>query len=105
MDHIYLQSLLGRKLGFQLGRREPSRELPLRRSLREQPKNKLRSLASYFARLKVAGVPIEKHLLMNPYAGDPTLLVWTRDAYLCFRDRRFTEIEAVAKRVVNAGPT
>jgi hypothetical protein len=27
--------------------------------------------ASYFARLKVAGVPIEKHVPMNDYAGDP----------------------------------
>lgn len=100
IDHIYPQSLLRRDLNFgtadvnHLGNFRFVGAAENNRKRAEKP-------ASYFARLKAAGAPIEKHLLVADYANDPTLLVWNREAYVAFRDRRLAEIEKIAKKVVN----
>jgi hypothetical protein len=50
----------------------------------------------------VAGVPIEKHLRLNDYAVAPHSSSELVTPVL--PDGRLAEIEAVAKRVVNAAP-
>lgn len=57
--------------------------------------------ASYFSRLKSAGVDIEKHLLLSDVAADPSKLIFDIPTYLDFRNRRFNAIWKIANRVVN----
>ena len=56
---------------------------------------------SHFSRMKAGGVPIEKHLLVEPWAGDPTQLRLDSATYSSFRDARFNEVLAIAQRIVN----
>lgn len=63
---------------------------------------------SHFSRMKQAGVPVEKHLLVEPWASDPARLALTSGAYHAFRDARFQRVLAIAQRLVNpelGGPT
>ncbi len=57
--------------------------------------------ASYFARMKAAGVPIEKHLLLEHFATSPSLLVFDVDSYRGFRDQRARRIWEICARIVN----
>lgn len=57
---------------------------------------------SFFARLKVAKVPVEKHLLLDDVSADPRLLKWDVVTYRDVRDRRLDAIEAIVTKVVNA---
>jgi hypothetical protein len=45
--------------------------------------------ATYFARLKIAGTDIGKHLLLDDIAKDPSNLRFDLTTYTTFRDRRF----------------
>ena len=57
--------------------------------------------ASHFSRIKIAGVPVEKYLLEEPWASDPARLTLDVAAYTAFRDARFTAILNIAKKIVN----
>jgi hypothetical protein len=56
---------------------------------------------SHFSRMKSAGVPVERHLLVDPWAGSPSLLSLDVTTYRSFRDARFAEVLTIAKRVVD----
>ncbi|HTV32507.1 MAG TPA: hypothetical protein VME69_05310, partial [Methylocella sp.] len=65
--------------------------------------------ASYFARLKGAGVDIEKHLLLKSVSDEPSELKFDVASYEAFRDRRFDRIWEIVSATVNpemtgAGP-
>lgn len=59
---------------------------------------------SYFGRLKAAGTPIEKHLLLDTFAADTDLLKFDVDTYRDFRDRRAKKIWEICSRTVNPEP-
>lgn len=56
---------------------------------------------SHFARMKKDHVPIEKHLLVEPWASDPSQMTLDAATYGKFRDARFDAILAIAQRIVN----
>jgi hypothetical protein len=56
---------------------------------------------SYFSRLKAAGVPIEKHLLIPEFAESPETLVADEPTFKRFRTERRQLIWKLAKRVVD----
>ena len=57
--------------------------------------------ASYFARLKQSGAPIEKHLLLEDFSKDPARLKFDVETYRTFRNLRAQEIWSVCNRTVN----
>jgi hypothetical protein len=57
--------------------------------------------ASYFGRLKAAGTPIEKHLLLDVYASDTEKLAFDVATYRQFRDQRARRIWTICNRTVN----
>lgn len=57
--------------------------------------------ATYFQRMKDAGIQIEKHLLLEDVALDPSLLAWDVTTYRSFRDRRIAKMLDAARKVVN----
>ena len=100
VDHIYPQSRLRSKLGYgspdvnHLGNFRFVGATDNIRKRAEEP-------ASYFARLKTAGVPIHKHLLLDAYSDDPSKLDFTRAGYEAFRDARFARLHTILSRIVN----
>ena len=56
---------------------------------------------SYFSRLKKNGVPVERHLLAQPWASEPHKLVLDKETYLAFRNERAATILGIAQRIVN----
>jgi hypothetical protein len=59
----------------------------------------------HFKRMKAAGVPVERHLLVEPWASDPGKLTLDVASYRAFRDARFTAILGIAKRIVDPETT
>jgi hypothetical protein len=57
--------------------------------------------ASYFARLRAQGVPIERHLLVKQFADDPDALAFDKQTYDRFRELRRDAIWSALKRVVD----
>lgn len=57
--------------------------------------------AEYFDRLKKSGVDIEKHLILEDYADDPSKLKFDVPTYMDFRDRRLQAIFEICERIVN----
>jgi Protein of unknown function DUF262 len=55
----------------------------------------------HFVRMKAAGVPVERHLLAEPWASDPAQLKLDVQSYRSFRDARFTEILKIARKIVD----
>jgi Protein of unknown function DUF262 len=55
----------------------------------------------HFGRMKQANLPVEKHLLAEPWASDPSLLKLDVDTYRAFRDARLHAVLAIAHRIVN----
>ncbi|MBZ4331285.1 DUF262 domain-containing protein [Corallococcus sp. AS-1-12] len=101
IDHIYPQASL--RSHFLLGTDEVNHLGNYRfvGATDNMRKNKEKP-AEYFSRLRDAGVPIGKHLLLEPEADDPTLLKWDVETYRHFRDRRLARVKEIAERVVNA---
>jgi ribosomal protein L29 len=58
--------------------------------------------ASYFSRLRCAGIDIRRHLLLDDVSANPSLLLWDASSYGSFRDRRLDAIFEIVSRVVNA---
>jgi ribosomal protein L29 len=56
---------------------------------------------SYFSRLKSAGVPVEKHLLIEEFSMHTERLLFDVGTYRDFRDRRAKRIWEICNRTVN----
>jgi hypothetical protein len=56
---------------------------------------------SHFGRMQKAGVPVEKHLLVDPWATEPTRLKLDAETYAEFREARLGAILRIAQRIVN----
>ncbi|MFL9885011.1 DUF262 domain-containing protein [Paraburkholderia agricolaris] len=56
---------------------------------------------SYFGRLKAAGSPIEKHLLLKSFSDDTGRLVFDVPTYRRFRDERAQRVWEICYRTVN----
>ena len=101
VDHIFPQYALRSKLG--LGNRDINHLGNFRFVGRTDNIRKRAELpASYFGRLKAAGIDIGRHLLLHEYACDPSKLSFTEESYKKFRDARFLRIWEIAKRAVNS---
>jgi len=56
---------------------------------------------AHFTRMKNNRVPVEKHLLVEPWASDPGLLTLDGATYAKFREARLRAIVGIAQRIVN----
>ena len=100
VDHIFPQSPLRSRLG--LGSPEINHIGNLRFvGANDNNRKRAEPPASYFARLKAEGVPIEKHLLVASYAENPSLLQMDNTSYTQFTVARLNEIKSIAESVVN----
>src|SRR5690242_15515250 len=100
VDHIYPQYMLRSKLGC--GTSEINDIGNLRFvGATDNIRKRAELPDSYFARLKQAGIPIEKHLLVPFYADDPSELKFKRPTFDAFRRARRAEIWLSAKRTVD----
>ncbi len=100
IDHIYPQSPLRKQLSLasaEINDIGNFRFIGASDNLRKRAELP----ASYFGRLKSAGIDIEKHLLLPDVSLDPSKLVFDAPTYTSFRDRRHDEIRNIANRVVN----
>jgi hypothetical protein len=99
-DHIYPQSQLRSKLALASS---DINHIGNFRFIGASDNNRKRAELpdAYFQRLKKGGVDIEKHLMVKQYADDPSKLMFDVPSYMAFRDARFSEILAIAERVVN----
>jgi len=100
IDHIYPQSPLRKQLSLasaEINDIGNFRFIGASDNLRKRAELP----ASYFGRLKTAGIDIEKHLLLPDVSLDPSKLVFDAPTYSSFRDRRHDEIWNIANRVVN----
>ncbi len=100
IDHIYPKSDLVNKLGL------PTSQINVIGNYRflgasDNLRKRAESPASYFSRLKAAGIDISKHLLVQSYADDPSKLAMNVAAYTGFLDQRTKEIDAICSRVIN----
>jgi hypothetical protein len=101
VDHIYPQSMLRTKLGLysadinHLGNFRFVGATDNIRKRAEVP-------ASYFSRLKSAGIDIVKHLLLDDVAKDPLKLQFDLTTYRTFRDRRFERMWEILSATVNS---
>jgi hypothetical protein len=57
---------------------------------------------AHFNRMKQGGVPVERHLLVEPWAGNPASLKLDVKSYRDFRDARFAAIVKIAQGIVDA---
>lgn len=57
--------------------------------------------ASYFGRMKSAGIDIGKHLLLQDVSFNPANLLFDADTYRDFRDRRLDRIWEIVEPTVN----
>jgi len=100
VDHIYPQHALKTKLNFagpdvnNLGNLRFVGATDNIRKRGEMP-------ASYFSRLKNAGVDIAKHLLLEDLAKQPATLEFDSRTYKDFRDRRFARLWEIVSAAVN----
>jgi Protein of unknown function DUF262 len=56
---------------------------------------------AHFMRMKKDNVPVEKHLLVEPWASDPSRLTLDVATYARFREARLKAILGIAQRIVN----
>jgi len=99
VDHIYPQYMLRSKLGC------GSREINDIGNLRfvgatDNIRKRAELPALYFSRLKAAGIPVERHLLVSEFATDPTRLLFDAATYDRFRAERRREIWKLLLAVV-----
>ncbi|MBA3973335.1 MAG: hypothetical protein C0504_03840 [Candidatus Solibacter sp.] len=100
VDHIYPQYMLRSKLG--LGTSEINDIGNLRFvGATDNIRKRAELPNSYFARLKQAGIPIEKHLLVRSYADNPADLKFDRLTFDAFRQERRAGIWRSAKSMVD----
>lgn len=100
VDHIYPQYMLRSKMGC--GTSEINDIGNLRFvGATDNIRKRAELPSSYFARLKQAGIPIEKHLMVRLYADNPSELKFERSTFDAFRQARRAEIWFSAKRIVD----
>ena len=100
VDHIYPRHALSTKLG--LGSAEVNTLGNYRFvGATDNIRKRAELPASYFGRLKAAGAPIEKHLLIDEFAANTDKLVFDVATYRDFRDRRAHRIWEICGRTVN----
>jgi len=100
VDHIYPQYMLRSRLGCS------STEINDIGNLRffgatDNIRKRAELPASYFARLRAQGVPIERHLLADEFAGNPSALTFDRPTYDRFRLARREALWQSLRRVVD----
>ncbi|MGE3915262.1 MAG: DUF262 domain-containing protein [Hyphomicrobiaceae bacterium] len=100
VDHIYPKHALSTKLEL------PSAEINHLGNFRfvgatDNIRKRAEMPASYFGRLKAAGVDISKHLLLPEESSEPSKLVFNKQTYGKFRDRRFEKIWEIVSATVN----
>lgn len=100
IDHIYPRHALHTHLGL------PGGEINTLGNYRfvgatDNIRKRAELPASYFGRLKTAGAPIEKHLLLDEFAADTDKLVFDVATYRSFRDQRAQRIWEISGRTVN----
>ncbi len=100
IDHIYPRHALSTKLGL------PSRDINHLGNYRfvgrtDNIRKRAELPASYFGRLKSAGIEVSRHLLLQDFSNDPSLLGFDEPTYKKFRDERFERIWEQAQRAVN----
>lgn len=100
IDHIYPRHALLTKLGLSSG------EVNTLGNYRfvgatDNIRKRAELPASYFGRLKAAGTPIEKHLLLADYAADTNNLSFDVATYQDFRKRRAMRIWQICNQTVN----
>lgn len=100
IDHIYPQYMLRSKLAYGSGQINDIGNLRFVGAT-DNIRKRAELPASYFARLKNAGIPIEKHLLVPKYSAAPELLMFDNQTYDEFRRLRKAEIWRSAKAVVD----
>ena len=101
IDHIYPKSGLSRDFGLsseEINHNGNYRFVGATDNLRKRAEKP----DSYFVRLKNAGVPAQKHLLVPKFSEDPSLLVWDEGTYRSFRDERLDAMWEIASNIVNA---
>lgn len=100
VDHIYPRHALATKLG--LGAAEINTLGNYRFvGATDNIRKRAELPQSYFKRLKLAGTPIEKHLLLDEFAEDTDRLAFDVATYRLFRDERVARIWEICSRTVN----
>ncbi|MBI5121954.1 MAG: DUF262 domain-containing protein [Rhodospirillales bacterium] len=100
VDHIYPQSMLRSKLGLysaDINHLGNFRFIGATDNIRKRAELP----ASYFTRLKTAGVDLSKHLLLEDFAKEPAKLIFDLASYTDFRDRRFKRMWEILATTVN----
>lgn len=100
IDHIYPQHMLRTKLGM------GSTEINDLGNLRfvgatDNIRKRAELPDSYFSRLQKAGIPIEKHLLVDPFASDPSQLAFDAGTFDAFRKDRRDKLFSILRHVVD----
>jgi hypothetical protein len=100
VDHIYPQYMLRSRLGCS------SSEINDIGNLRffgatDNIRKRAELPASYFSRLRAQGVPIERHLLVEGFAANPSTLAFDKPTFDQFRSLRREAIWASLRRVVD----
>jgi Protein of unknown function DUF262 len=100
VDHIYPQHMLRTRLGCR------SADINDIGNLRffgatDNIRKRAELPASYFARLRAHGVPIDLHLLVEEFSANPSNLAFDRTTYDRFRHERRAAIWKSLKRVVD----
>lgn len=99
IDHIYPQARL-KPLGLaseEINHLGNFRFVGARDNIRKRAEHP----DAHFTRMKANHVPVEKHLLAEPWASDPTQLKLDVATYKKFREARLEAILSVAQAVVN----
>jgi len=100
IDHIYPQHMLRSR--FSLGSAQINDLGNLRFvGATDNIRKRAELPDSYFTRLKAAGVPIEKHLLVEPYASHPDRLIFDAETFGRFRKERKSKLFGILRRVVD----
>lgn len=99
IDHIYPRARLKPLgvVGDELNHLGNFRFVGARDNIRKRAEHP----GAYFSRLKKEAVPVERHLLAEPWASDPSTMTLDVPTYTKFRDARFAAILAIVRRIVD----
>lgn len=100
VDHIYPRSMLRNKLGLS------SDEINHLGNFRlvgatDNIRKRAQLPDGYFLDLQASKIPVEKHLLAEPFASDPSKLKFDVKTYGKFRDARHKVVFEMARKVVD----
>jgi hypothetical protein len=100
VDHIYPQYMLRSRLGCSTAEINDIGNLRFFGAT-DNIRKRAELPDSYFSRLKAQGVPIERHLLVDQFASDPSKLAFDKPTFDQFRSLRRDAIWASLARVVD----